>query len=254
MTGRCSGGFARVGRRNGSQAKQGVSKALTNPGRTAFPIRHGTLRTFSMTSNTFNVWLPTPHRLTGGPERARDHPAGRPGVHAETIIGAAAALAGEFALRAAEPKLPENGWVISQGAHRIIFGDGGADPVGLWHLICEGAVQAGATPSALPQTEAVAARTAQAVGGSPYPPLSVPDKHYPHEWSPNACPRLRQAIEKTAAQHGIDHGDTARALALAIVLLIAQTKAVLPPATSATLALEIMAGVARMAPLAAPIQ
>ena len=47
------------------------------------------------------------------------------GVHAETIIGAAAALAGEFALRAAEPKLPENGWVLGSGLAGRGRGGGG---------------------------------------------------------------------------------------------------------------------------------
>src|SRR5262245_58198190 len=33
------------------------------------------------------------------------------GIHIETIVGAAAVLAGEFALRASVPRLPDTGWI-----------------------------------------------------------------------------------------------------------------------------------------------
>ena len=85
------------------------------------------------------------------------------------------------------------------------------------------------------------------------PPLSIPEKHFPHEWSPNACPRLRGGIEKIAADHKLEQGDTAKALALTIVLLMAQTKSVLPASVAATLALEVMLGVAHMVPLNEPV-
>lgn len=175
------------------------------------------------------------------------------GVHAETIIGAAAALAGEFALRAAEPELPESGWVVSEKAAGLIFGDHAEGIAGLWDFVREGAVKTGAAKGEFPDPAEVSARVAKAVGGSPFPPLSVPDRHFPHEWSPNACPRLRGGIEKIAADHRLSGEDTAKALALTIVLLIAQTKSVLPPAIAATLALEVMLGVAHMAPMKEPV-
>lgn len=175
------------------------------------------------------------------------------GVHSETIIGAAAALTGEFALRAVEPKLPETGWVMSEKASGVIFGDHGKSKAGLWDFIRQAAIIAGASEATLPEPYEVMARIAKAVGGSPFPPLSIPNKHYPHEWSPNACPRLRGDIDKFAAKHGIAGIETANTLTLAIVQLIAQTAQVLPPAIAATLALEVMVGTAHMAPMKQPM-
>lgn len=175
------------------------------------------------------------------------------GVHSETIIGAAAALTGEFALRAVEPKLPESGWVMSEKAGGIVLGDHSKDIAGLWDFIREGAIKAGASEGKLPAPYEVVARVAKAVGGSPFPPISVPEKHFPHEWSPNACPRLRGGIEKIAAKHGLEGVAIAQALTLALINLIIQTAQVLPPEVAATLALEIMLGVTHMAPMKAPV-
>lgn len=175
------------------------------------------------------------------------------GVHVETLIGGAGALAGEFALRAAEPVLPESGWVMSEKASDLIFGSDAKGETGLWGVILAGAVRAGAEEDKLPKREEVAARTAAAVGGSPYPPITAAKEHYPLEWSPNACPRLRGSMEKIARAHGLNGLETAKALAYAIAVLIAQTKDALAPETSATLALEIMVGVSHMVPMKEPI-
>ena len=175
------------------------------------------------------------------------------GVHAETLIGGAAALTGEFALRAVEPVLPDQGWVLSEKSNALLFEDEGHGEAALWTVIRAGAERAGAAPEDLPDPVSVVARVAAAVGGSPFPPLSVPNQHYPHEWSPNACPTLRAGIEKIAAAEGISGRDVAMALVCAIAILIDQTKKVLPAAIAATLALEIMIGVSRMVPMKQPI-
>ena len=171
------------------------------------------------------------------------------GVHAETVIAAAAALAGEFALRGVEPALPERGWVASVRASSLIFGNPAKDEPGLWYLLRYGALKAGAQEAELPQPAEVWTRVTGAVGGAPFPPLSVPERHYPHEWSPSACPRLRGGIEAIARTHGLHGADTAKAMTLAIVLLFQQTNEALPPAIAATLALEVMVGVAHMVPM-----
>lgn len=172
------------------------------------------------------------------------------GVHAETVIGGAAALAGEFALRAVEPVLPETGWVTSRKASTLLFGTDPMGTTGLCTLIRQGAMKAGAEESEIPELEEVAARAAEAVGGSPYPPLSVPEGHYPHEWSPNACPRLRLGAEHICRGQGLSGREKATALAVAVAFLINETREVLPPAIGARLALEVMIGVSHMVPLA----
>ena len=173
------------------------------------------------------------------------------GVHSETVIGAAAALAGESILRAVELELPEKGWVTSERASDAVFGQPGEG--GLWDYIRQGAIEAGARMDELPGAKDVAGRVMDAIGSDSFPPISVPKQHYPHEWPPNACPRLRGDLEKIFAKHKLTGLDTAQAVVLAIVLLIMKTKDVLPPAVGANLAIEIMIGVTHMAPLQEPM-
>lgn len=175
------------------------------------------------------------------------------GVHAETIIGAAAALCGEFALCAAAEKsgqvLPDSGWVVGGIADALLY----SGEISAWTLIRVAAARAGADDAALPDMAEIVARTASAIGGSPFPQLSVPNQHYPHEWSPNACPRHRAAIAEIADRHGLSGEETVLALALSVSILISQTKEVIAPALTARLAADIMIGVSRMAPMQAEV-
>lgn len=175
------------------------------------------------------------------------------GVHAETIIGAMAALAGEFALRASEPTLPDEGWVHSETVNGILFENETKGQMTLWAAVRKGAIRRGASPDSLPDPQDVVACTAKSVGQSPFPPLSIPENYYPLEWSPNACPKYRAQIEKLAMEQGLSTTECAIALGFSVGLLIAKTSDILPPAIAATLALEIMIGVSRMAPLKAPV-
>lgn len=174
------------------------------------------------------------------------------GVHSETVIGAAAALAGEIALRVSEAQLPDSGWVLSQRASALLSEDTAERP-SMAAIVLQGALAARGKQEDLPDVREAAQRIANAVGGSPFPPLSVPQGHFPHEWSPNACPRYRDRLDELFDKHGLEGDQRAIAAALAVAMLITQTKDVLAPETAATLALEIMLGVARMRPLSEPI-
>jgi hypothetical protein len=176
------------------------------------------------------------------------------GIHCETIIGAAAALAGEFALRASEPTLPDSRWVTSTKSTGLLFENEARGEMSMWTIIRVGAEKAGAAPKALPDPVEVTGRVAASLGQSPFPPLSVPEEHAPHEWSPNACPLLRDAVERIGRENGLSPQDLALELAMCITFLIHQAKDVLPPAIAATLALEIMIGVSRMVPMQEPIR
>ena len=171
------------------------------------------------------------------------------GVHAETVIGAAAALAGDFALRAVERNPPASGYIVSKKAGALLFGTDPLGITGLCGVIRQGAVKAGADESAIPELEDITARIKEAMEGGPYPPLSVPEEHYPREWSPNACPRLRAAVDEICRSHGLTGPKAATALVIACAFLINETRQVLPPEIGARIALETMIGVARMAPL-----
>jgi hypothetical protein len=176
-------------------------------------------------------------------------------VHAETVIGGAAALTGEFAQRA-------TGLSITPGDPLVMFGDAINDVliegashgrVTVWQCIERAARDAGVTPHEMPDPLAVMRNVAGAVGSKSFPPLTVPERHYPKEWSPNACARLRGRIVPVAGQLDLSRHDLAIALAMATGALIRLNRGVLPPAIGARLAIEIAFGVARMAPIADPI-
>jgi hypothetical protein len=177
-------------------------------------------------------------------------------VNAETVIGAAAALVGEYALRSTGLRLPETPTYIAGGPQDgILYTDMAKVPAGptAWGVIAMAALQAGAEPRELPSIPDVMARTAAAFGKSPFPPLTVPQEYWPKEWSPNAGPRLRYDVGTIGMKHDLSAAELVMALAGTICHLIALTKDVLPPAIAATLAAEIMIGTARMAPLAEPM-
>ncbi len=171
------------------------------------------------------------------------------GVHAETVIGAAGALAGDFALRAMERNPKASGFINSKKVSQLLFGTDPLGTTGLCGVIRQGAVKAGAAETAIPELEEITARIKEAMDGGPFPPLSVPIEHYPQEWSPNACPRLRAAAAEICQAHGLNPAKSATALVIACAFLINETRKVLPPEIGARIALETMIGVARMAPV-----
>ena len=176
-------------------------------------------------------------------------------VHAESVIGAAAALTGEFAQRA-------SGAAISTGKPGYIFGDAINDVLiegaahgrpTVWACIEQAALVADLQRIEIPDPIDVLKRVADAVGGPEFPPLTVPKRHYPHEYSPNACVRLRPRVTAIADRLDLSRRDLCIALAMATGGLIVITRDTLPPAISVRLAAEIAFGAAKMAPLNEPI-
>jgi hypothetical protein len=182
-------------------------------------------------------------------------------IHAPTIVGGAAALTGEFALRAAGLPLPKMGFVFGEPINAILF-DGRDDQATLWQIIETTASALGLPREDLPDAREIFARIAAAAAaiiqhrgdGTVFPPLSIPDEHYPTEWSPNAGPRLRGAVQEIAARYRLTPRQTALALGMATGNLIDQGKDVLPPKIAFQLAVEIMFATAKMAPLTERIQ
>jgi hypothetical protein len=176
-------------------------------------------------------------------------------VHAESVIGAAAALTGEFAQRA-------SGLAISTGKPGYIFGDAINDVLiegaahgrsTVWACIEQAALVADVPRSEIPDPIEVMKKVADAVGGPEFPPLTVPKRHYPHEYSPNACIRLRPRVTAIADSLDLSRRDLCIALAMATGGLIVITRQTVPPAVSVRLAVEIAFGVAKMAPLNEPV-
>jgi hypothetical protein len=182
-------------------------------------------------------------------------------IHAPTIIGGAAALTGEFALRAAGIPLPKIGFVFGDPINAILF-EGGDDQATLWEIIETTASALGLAKQDLPDAREIFGRIAAAAAaimqhrgsGTVFPPLSIPDEHYPTEWSPNAGPRLRGAVQEIAARHRLTPRQTALALGMATGNLIHQGKDLLPTKIAFQLAVEVMFATAKMAPLTDRIQ
>jgi hypothetical protein len=177
-------------------------------------------------------------------------------IHAPTIVGGAAALAGEFALRATGLPLPRIGFVFGDPINEILF-EGGRDQATLWEIMEKSASAVGMPKEDLPDAREVFGRVAAAAatikrngGGAVFPPLSIPDAHYPNEWSPNAGPRLRAAVQEIAMRYRLTPRQTALALGIATGELIRQGKDQLPPKIGFQLAVEVMFSTAKMAPLA----
>lgn len=174
-------------------------------------------------------------------------------VHAETVIGAAAAMAGEFALRVSAPastlERPQ-GWVVDRAVDRLLYSGESSGELTIWSLIKVAVSDRGQAPLNDVSIEDIVRRNDAQIGKSPYPPLSIPPKHFPREWSPNATIRLRQKVFAIAASHGLSPHETALALGWALFEILRQARSSgIEPRVAATLAAEIMIGVSRMIPL-----
>lgn len=171
------------------------------------------------------------------------------GVHAETVVGAAAALTGEYSLRAVLPNLPRVGWIAGGPADELILGKEGEIALSLWKLILMSVDTSKSEQFRAPDIRGVTLAIADSIGRTPFPPLSAPAIHFPREWSPEACPRFRKQIDGIGAQHKLSQVQLAMSLAIAVALLIERAKGAVPIQVLLSLTAEIMIGVSRMAPL-----
>ncbi len=170
------------------------------------------------------------------------------GVHAESVIGAAASITADSARKNSLNAIP--GVHFASGS---AFGMSSADGVLLenddsaWNMITALAEsRLGIAAAQLPSLDRVVAQTAAAQGSENFPPLSVPREHYPTDWSPLAGPRLRPSIDVISDHHGLQGDERTLACAIATFSLIQQTQEVLRPIIGLTLALEMLVGVSRI--------
>ena len=166
------------------------------------------------------------------------------GLHAETVIGAAAAIAGEWSLWACEVPLPDDSWVVVPETNALLI----EGPDAASRLIAAAVQHAGGSVKSLPSGPVLVARTAAAMGAQ-FPPLTVDRKHFPNEWSPLAAPRFRAKIRQIGEKHGfIKPKATFTACVMGTSFLISATARALDPTIAGTLALEMMVAVSRMSP------
>lgn len=176
-------------------------------------------------------------------------------IHAASVVGAAAALTGEFAQRASGISLAEGkaGYVFGDLVNGVLIEDTAQGQPTVWDCLLLAARDAGVAERDIPDPVDVIKNVVAAIGGPSFPPITVPQQCFPHEYSPNACVRLRPKVIDIADSLDLPRRDLAVALAMATYSLILLTREVLPPAIGVRLATEISFGVAKMSPLTAPI-
>ncbi len=145
------------------------------------------------------------------------------------------------------------GYVFGDPINEVLIEGKEQGRVTVWDCIAHAARSTGLRESEVPDPIAVMKNVAGAAGGPEFPPLTVPKKNYPHEYSPNACVRLRPHILKIADRYDLTRRDLCIALGMATGGLIQITKDTLSPAIGVRLAAEIAFGVAKMMPLNEPI-
>jgi hypothetical protein len=169
----------------------------------------------------------------------------------ESAIAAAAALAGEFALRATGVPFPEKGEVSGNATDDVLFAGAREGRATVWMFIMHAAMEAGVAAYDLPRIEALATAFAQ---GASMSLLPVPERYTPRESPQNVGPRFRHRVIATADTHDLSLREITIALGAATGQLIIRTQHAFPPPIAVTLAAEVMLAVARMAPLAEAVE
>lgn len=131
------------------------------------------------------------------------------GIHAETILGASGALCGYAAQRAVWVMMVEqqrtpleqvftvvdtkdgSRFLFSELVNQLLVSEEGK-VLSVWRLVRDMAVKCGA--ASLPDLQAIFARTAEAVGSTPFPRFSTPSNHRPLEEPAAALRRLWPSV------------------------------------------------------------
>ncbi len=169
-------------------------------------------------------------------------------LHSPTLISAASSLAGEFALMANEPSLPEFGIVHSPKVAHFIHDDDVKQHT-LWGyttMIAREAFQV--EDSALPSYQDVQDQLGSQLLPGSFPALSAPHHLSPRDTPMNAGPKHRKAIYQIAAQSGSDHKDAAFALMTAAMKTVGELQQI-NTRDVIVLALESMIAGSRFVPL-----
>ena len=168
------------------------------------------------------------------------------------VIVAAAALTGEFALRATGGQLPETGGMSISETDDLLFAGAPHGRPTAWMFVMHAAREAGVPAYAMPPIEALAAAFNPSLVSTASPP-SAPEDHLPRELPQNVGPRFRHKIIAIADTHDLTLRETAITLGAATAQLILRMQQDFPPRTAVTLAAETMLLTARMAPLTEPV-
>lgn len=182
-------------------------------------------------------------------------------IHAETILSTSGALCGFAAQRAVwKTMVEQQNMSIEQVFMVVETKDGGrflfSEPVNqllvsqegnilsVWRLVSDMAVKSGARE--LPDLEKIFARTAEGLGGTPFPNFSTPQAHRPREEPAEALRRLWPSVG-TALDRSCDVPiEWPIILGFVSSALVAMTRTELDPSMSATLIMESAVAMSKM--------
>ncbi|MCB1682798.1 MAG: hypothetical protein H6858_04325 [Rhodospirillales bacterium] len=174
-------------------------------------------------------------------------------MSAETLVCAFAALTGDQLVRHCVPLAriePGSKWIYNEDIDSLMYK---REEDSLYIILSAGALTSGLAFAELPDMDPIIADTDDVIregGEQDYPPLSVADYSYPHEWSPNVAVRYRYDIDGILLKHKIKGEEKVIACALATSKMIkAAAEETGDPYLFLLLALEMLAGVSRMVPL-----
>jgi len=174
-------------------------------------------------------------------------------IDAPTAVMAAAALTGEFALRASGMALPERGVVSGNAADDLLFAGAPEGRATAWMFMMHAAMEAGVAAYDMPGIEAIAAAFAQSPSEA-VSALSVHETYIPRELPQNVGPRFRHRVIAIADSHDLSLREITVALGATTAQLILRTRHEFPAQIAVARAAVTMLAIARMAPLAEAVE
>lgn len=138
-------------------------------------------------------------------------------------------------------------WILGQQVDDLLYRR--ADDT-LYIIVCSGALALGMAFESLPDMEEIVGRASMGDLLPVVPPLTVDEAFYPQDWPPNAAVRFRPYVNAILDKHTVRGEERAMACAFATAKMIRMATEHYDDAQVPLLiALETLAGVARMTPL-----
>ena len=171
------------------------------------------------------------------------------GVHVNTLLSTTAAIVAEAIMRARLPEVQiygDRGIIIAPEADALLLGE----PDGcVMDFIYFTAQEAGLTPETVPDIDDIFRHTAQALGKSEIPALTVPDDQRPQFWSMAGATYARPRVLELYQQYGLSADEAVLASTLVLCRLLNGTQKVMEPRVAFRLVMETLVGALRLHPV-----
>ena len=173
------------------------------------------------------------------------------GPNTDDMIGALAAFAADqlISLCVSPENIKESSrWIIGNEVDDLLYRDENKDT--MYFVMTSGSLATGMAPGDLPEMEPIVARASMGDELAAVPFLSVKEHYYPTDWPPNAAVRFRAQVNAILDTHGVKGEDRPVTCAFATAKMIRiATEKYVDPMVPLLIALETVAGMARMTPL-----